>query len=192
MGHKFNPASLHKLDNSERRKRLPPEEILKRFGLLEGDLAADIGCGNGYFTLPASLIVGETGAVFALDILQEMLALVEEKVLLEKRKNIRCVKVKEASFGLDSGGVTFAMAFFVLHEADCWQAFLAEIHRILKPGGRVALIEWDKRPMEQGPPPEHRLAKEEVIQALKDKGFLVEEVAIGAHYYGLLAKKSGV
>ena len=38
MGHKFNPASLHKLDNSERRKRLPPEEILKRFGLLEGDL----------------------------------------------------------------------------------------------------------------------------------------------------------
>lgn len=189
MGHKFNPGSLHKLDNPERREKLPPESVLQAFGLKAGDIVADIGCGSGYFSLPAARLVGDSGLVLAMDILPEMLEIVREKALLQHVDYLRCLQVREQGFDLDKETASFAMAFFVLHEADSQQQFLGEIQRILKPQGRLALIDWEKRPTKQGPPVEHRISKAEAIEFLQAAGFSVEEVAIGEDFYGLLAKK---
>ena len=73
MSHKFNPASMHKLDNSGRREMLPPEKVLLLTGLKEGDIFLDIGAGIGYFAIPAAEITGESGKVIAADISPEML-----------------------------------------------------------------------------------------------------------------------
>ena len=73
MAHKFDAKNKHKLDNEKRRELLPPEEILIKLGLHEGDIMADIGCGIGYFTNPASKIAGDSGNIFAMDISPEML-----------------------------------------------------------------------------------------------------------------------
>ena len=73
MTHKFDAKNKHKLDNEKRRELLPPEQTLINLGLHEGDVMADIGCGIGYFTIPASKIVGDSGKIFAMDILPEML-----------------------------------------------------------------------------------------------------------------------
>ena len=61
MTHKFDAKNKHKLDNEKRRELLPPDETLIKLGLHEGDIMADIGCGIGYFTIPASKIAGDSG-----------------------------------------------------------------------------------------------------------------------------------
>ena len=83
MKHKFDAKSKHKLDNHQRRELLPPERTLLLMGLREGDVMADIGCGIGYFTVPAADIVGNSGKVYGLDVSEEMLGDVE-KIIEEK------------------------------------------------------------------------------------------------------------
>lgn len=73
MVHKFDVKNRSKLDNAERRSILPSEKTIASFNLSEGDIMADIGCGIGYFTIPTSKIVGESGRIFAMDISPEML-----------------------------------------------------------------------------------------------------------------------
>ena len=67
MVHKFNPANKKKLDDPWRRENLPPILTLEKLGLIPGDTMADLGCGIGYFTIPAAEIVRESYKVFALD-----------------------------------------------------------------------------------------------------------------------------
>ena len=50
--HKFDASRAGLLDNEERRKFLPPEDILRKIGVREDTIFADIGCGTGYFTIP--------------------------------------------------------------------------------------------------------------------------------------------
>ena len=88
MAHKFDINNMHKLDNPRRREVLPPDEILRKLNINKGDIFADIGCGIGYFSLPAAKLVGETGVVYALDIYSDMLKLLEEKVLLDQLANV--------------------------------------------------------------------------------------------------------
>jgi len=61
MANKFDINNKNKLDNPKRRESLPPYDILKTLGLQEGDIFADIGCGIGYFSIPAADIVGSKG-----------------------------------------------------------------------------------------------------------------------------------
>lgn len=187
--HKFDVQSIDKLDNEERRKRLSPDELLHKFGLAGNDIVADIGCGIGYFTLPAAIIAGPGGKVYALDILDEMLVQVRAKAHHSGAKNIETLKIQENQFLLPDQSVTFALVFFVLHEAQEPQVFFAELHRILQPGGKVALIDWEKREMPQGPPLGHRIAGEEARLYLEKAGFSVEAVPVGDAYYGYLGVK---
>ena len=80
MSHKFSAKDKSKLDNPERRKILPPPITLEKLYLQKGDIVADVGCGIGYFNIPAAVIVGEMGKVYAIDISEEMLREVQERV----------------------------------------------------------------------------------------------------------------
>jgi len=189
MHHKFDVKSFAKLDNAERRKILPPEKILHKFGLSEGSILADIGCGIGYFSIPASAIVGAKGKVLAMDISDEMLEKVAEKAHEIGVANIETVKIDEQSFLLADHSVNFETAFFVLHEAQDIHQFIFELNRILKPGGKLALIDWEKQKTPHGPPVEHRISKEEAISLLAQAGFVVTTIDVGSDFYGLLGSK---
>ena len=69
--HKFNIKNLEKLDNPKRRKSIPPEETLRKFQIKNKGTLLDIGCGIGYFTIPAANILNQ-GKVIGLDIMQEI------------------------------------------------------------------------------------------------------------------------
>ena len=118
MTHKFDAKNKHKLDNEKRRELLPPEETLIKLGLHKGDIIADIGCGIGYFTIPASKIVGESGKVFAMDILPEMLQDVGEKIKDNNISNIEIILTEENDLKLEDNKITIAFISTVLHEAD--------------------------------------------------------------------------
>ncbi len=132
---------------------------------------ADVGCGNGYFTFPAAEIVGSKGRIFALDISSELLEDIKTRVKDEKKSNIKLIKTEENDLKIDKESVDLVFSCNVVHEAKDLDLFLKEMTRILKPGGRIAIIDWKKADSEFGPPKEHRLDKSVIIDKLKDIGF---------------------
>lgn len=190
MVHKFNPENKHKLDNPERRKLLPPEETLRRLGLEAGDCMADIGCGTGYFTLPAARIVGSQGKVYGLDIMAEMIDEVQGRARENRLTNVELVQVKENDFVLADQTVGYAFACLVAHEAEEPLAFFREAARILQPAGRIVIIEWAKQHSMMGPPLEHRLDSKDVADVLRQCSFSnMQQMAVNAEMYAVIADK---
>lgn len=190
MAHKFNVSNRHKLDNDKKREFLPPYQTLENLGLQPGDIMADIGCGIGYFTIPASEVVGETGKVFAMDISFEMIQEIEKKAEKNNITNIRTIVTEENDLKVDDGVVTYAFICTVLHEVDNMHKFLNEVKQIMAEGGRIAVIEWQKTKSDWGPPLEHRLDKAYVERVIKDNGFKdVAAVDINEYFYAVMGRK---
>lgn len=190
MAHKFDTKNKHKLDNEKRRELLPPEQTLINLHLQEEDIMADIGCGIGYFTIPASKIVGENGKIFAMDISSEMLKDVEIKISDNNISNIETILTEENDLKLSDNKVTFAFISLVLHEANDKENFLNEVKRIITPNGKIAIVEWEKIKSEFGPPIDHRLDRVNLMKLLDKVGFsTIESIDIGENFYGIMAQK---
>jgi ubiquinone/menaquinone biosynthesis C-methylase UbiE len=190
MSHKFDAKNKHKLDNQKRRELLPSEQTLINLDLREGEIMADIGCGIGYFTIPASKIVGKNGKIFPMDISPEMLQDVAIKINENKVSNVAIILTEENDLKLKDNAVTFASISFVLHEADKKESFLNKIKRILSPDGKIAIVEWEKINGDFGPPIEHRLDRIDLIKILDKLGFTnISTIDIGENFYGLVAHK---
>lgn len=195
MPHKFDPARMAVLESEERRKRQPPERLLAEMGLAPGARLADIGCGPGFYTLPAARIIGPGGRVFALDLQPAMLARVREHVAAEALTNVEPLTSDEHRLPLADGAADIALLANMLHECADRAAFLREVLRILAPGGRVAVVEWRKETMASGPPLHERLTVEEVRTDLTSAGFRalteLDPAATGPTHFGVVATARG-
>jgi len=190
MSHKFSAKNKNKLDNSERRKIMPPEITLEKLHLKKGDIVADVGCGIGYFSIPAAVIVGEMGKVYAMDISDEMLREVQERARANNVINIEMVKTLENSLIVVDESITYAFICNVLHETENVSSFLMEVNRVLVMGGKVSIIEWIKKESLIGPPMNHRIAEEELLNMLNNIEFrVIEKIDIGNEFYGIVAIK---
>ncbi len=190
MTHKFDVKDKKRLDNEKRRAVMPPFQTLERLGLKEGNIVADIGCGIGYFTIPAAEIAGTSSKIYAMDISVEMLEEVEKRALEAGLTNIRGIKTDEYDLKVDNLSVDFIIVSNVLHEIEDKGKIIAEINRILKNGGTLAIIEWEKIQGEFGPPVEERLSHEDVANMLSQNGYeSIERHGIGADFYGITARK---
>jgi 2-polyprenyl-3-methyl-5-hydroxy-6-metoxy-1,4-benzoquinol methylase len=127
-------------DNPLRRLIQDPERILS--GLVSpGDEAADIGCGMGYFTIPLARLVGPAGRVLAIDLQERMLAGVRHRAQRAGvSERIQLCRATPAGLGAE-GPVDFALTFWMAHEVPDQRRFFAQIHALLKPGGRWLLAE---------------------------------------------------
>ena len=185
--HKFEPKHTARLLSEEREKALSPKRLLEEAGLKEGGTFADIGCGPGFFTLPASMIVGEKGRVFAVDTQQEMLDQLKAR---KPPKNVVLVKSGESSVPVDDSSADLVLIAFVLHEAERKSVFLKEIKRITKAGGAVLIIDWKKKKEEHGPPVEERLTAKAVSELLTGAGFKgIKASSLNASHYRISARK---
>jgi ubiquinone/menaquinone biosynthesis C-methylase UbiE len=160
--HRFDPANIARLIGEERRALLPPLETLQAAGLAPGQTVVDLGCGPGYFTLPAAELVGEHGKVYGVDVQPEMVDACRRRAAEAGATRVEVVRSDETRIPLPDAIADRVLLAFVLHEADDQHALLREVRRLLKPGGEVACIEWRKQEGPPGPPREHRLSEEEV------------------------------
>lgn len=189
MTHKFNPINKNKLDNEWRRKNLPPVETLEKLGLKPDDSFADIGCGIGYFTIPAAKMIGSNIA-YALDTSAEMLAEVELRSTAAGVKNIETVKTTELDLLIPDESACFGLMVNVIHEVVDKNQFMEETSRIIKPGGKLVIIDWEKETTEMGPPVDHRIDSDEVKTMLKEIGFECQEtINFAETFYGLVFVK---
>lgn len=190
MAHKFDVSNRHKLDNEKRRMIMPQSETLEKLGFGKDMDMADIGCGIGYFTIPAAEIGGHNSKIYALDLSVEMLDEVDKRALEAGTSNIRTIRVDEYDLKLESNSVEFALLCNVLHEIDDKDKYISEIQRLLANGGKLAIIEWNKVEGQSGPPVEHRISFEEVSELLLNNGFEnAVKICIGQDYYGVTAVK---
>lgn len=186
-GHKFDVARRAYLDSAERRSFLDAPRILKMFHIDAGMRLADIGAGTGFFAIPAAGLVGPRGRVFAVDVSAEMLEDLRAKLRHEKATNIEAFRSTEDRIPLPDRSVDFAFMGCVLHELD-GPGTLLEARRILRPRGRLGVVDWKKEDMEFGPPKAHRLDEEEAKAVLADAGFMPSRTFVaGAYHYGIEA-----
>lgn len=181
--HKFNIKNVEKLDNLKRRQKLPPEEILKKFLIDDKGTLLDIGCGIGYFTIPAANIL-KHGKAIGLDIMSEMIEISENKAV--NISNIEFLKSEEYSFPIQKASIDYVFISNVIHEIEDKHRYFKEIKRVMKTEGFICIIDWEKKETEMGPSINERISKEEMIKYCVDANFThVEDININMDHYGL-------
>ncbi|MCF7921834.1 MAG: methyltransferase domain-containing protein [Candidatus Marinimicrobia bacterium] len=172
MSHKkFDPSRAERLLAPERYHELKPDILLQRLGVRPGSTILDLGCGNGFFTLPAAAAMGD-GMVIAADMSDDMLSLLKQRLTPD---NIQILKVEEVKMDIDAGSVDAAVLIALYHEFKSPLDNLAEIKRVLKAHGKLLILDWDPQSeKERGPAKVHRVRKEKALDDLKASGFKVE------------------
>jgi ubiquinone/menaquinone biosynthesis C-methylase UbiE len=117
-----------------------PLPILNGAGLKTGQAVLEVGCGTGYFTLPAARLIGDQGCLVALDIMPESADLVSRKVQAAGLENVRVVQGDALDTGLAAESFQVALLFGVIPAPMLpLTRLLPEMHRILKAGGSLAV-----------------------------------------------------
>lgn len=146
---------LEMLERPGRDEFQKPDEVMKTLAFKPGDKVADIGAGSGYFTIPIAKAVGPEGVVWAIDIRQEMLDYIEERLQADNLKNVRLMLVDADDPQLPKGKVETILL------VDTWHyirdpEYAKKLREGLAPGGRVVVIDYIPKPWEERPwgPPE--------------------------------------
>lgn len=161
--HTFSPLHFQKLESPERYRILQPEQTLRRIGLQEGMIFADVGAGTGFFSRPAAAIVGEKGRVYAVDTSSEMLAAFRS---FGVPPNTKLLQSDKLHIPLDDAVANVTFLAFVAHEIDNLSKFFSECVRITKRSGKIVFLEWKKQSDEYNPPESERLAESDLEKAL--------------------------
>lgn len=170
-----------------------PGKILNELGINNSIKdAAEFGSGYGTFSIPAAKIVG--GTLYAIDISDEMIEIVNTKLLSEDVKNIKIVKrdfVKDGT-GLENNSIDYIMMFNILH-AEEPEKLLDEAKRILTSNGKLGIIHWiysDETP--RGPSMRIRPKEEQIVEWLKAAGFEISKgpFPLPPYHYGIVAVKN--
>ena len=118
------------------------EKIVSAVGIKPGMVVADVGAGTGLFTLPFAKVVGEKGKVFAVEIAPNFLKLIRTRAERASMPNIETVLGTGRSVELPEASVDLAFICDVYHHFEHPQDSLKSLHRALKPGGEIVLIDF--------------------------------------------------
>ncbi|NSW58435.1 MAG: class I SAM-dependent methyltransferase [Armatimonadetes bacterium] len=124
---------------------LPPERVLHEAEIRSGMTVIDYGCGTGSFILPVAGLVGETGAVLAVDVNPLAVERVARIAGANGLTNVRALR-SDCSIDLPDGSVDVALLYDVLHHLRPPEPVLCELHRVLKAHGRLSLSDHHMNP----------------------------------------------
>ena len=107
-----------------------PYKLLKAAGLGDGHKVLEVGCGPGFFTIPAAKIVGDEGHVYAVDIHPRAVVRVKQKIEREALSNITASCVNASDTGLPGESVDLAFLFGLRYIAGGLENVISELHRV--------------------------------------------------------------
>ena len=172
-GHKQFPESkAFVLDNPIRRLLSPPKRLISKINIGSHDVVVDFGCGPGFFLIPLGKVAGKAIGV---DVSPRML----EKAAEHAKKELSAVELLQSdgtNLKLDNGSVDLILLNHVFHEVQDKTRVLGEFHRILKPLGRLAIVERTREVSRLwarfGPP---RIDEKELSNDVQQEGFRIIE-----------------
>ncbi|MGM0420330.1 MAG: methyltransferase domain-containing protein [Bacillota bacterium] len=177
MSHIFDPEKKDKLMSDERRQAFQPENLLQRTGLSPGMNFIDVGCGNGFFAIPAAKIVQEKGQILGFDKSQEMLEDLNRRAKEAGLSNIKSILVdkegltEEVRKDLSKFGDMMLFAN-LLHEVPAPSNFISTYLPLVKDKAKLIIIEWQKRHMEPGPDYQYRLGEKDLQEILAGLNYI--------------------
>jgi ubiquinone/menaquinone biosynthesis C-methylase UbiE len=124
---------------------LDPGETIKQLNITKGMQVADFGCGAGYFVIPTAKIVGDEGKVYALDVLDSALESVRSRARIEGLFNIvpkRCNLEVLMGSQIENDLIDLVLLSNILFQSDNKDGIIKEAVRILRKGGKLAIIDW--------------------------------------------------
>ncbi len=172
MGHQGAPWLIR--DNRDDEENA--SESFDQLKLTEGMTVCDLGCGNGYWTLPIAKKVTETGRVIAVDIQREMLQKLRLRAAKEQVGNIEPILGAVDDPNLPEGEIDLVLMVDVYHEFSHPESMLWHIHRSLKPTGVIALLEYREEDPAVPIKPLHKMSKKQILKEYEHNHFkLVSE-----------------
>jgi ubiquinone/menaquinone biosynthesis C-methylase UbiE len=139
-----------------------PYKLLKAAGLKSGQKILEVGCGPGFFTIPAANIVGEEGLVYAVDVNPYAIERVRGKIMREGIKNVVPLLANASDTGLPERSIDFAFLVGLGYIAGGLKNVLLEIHRILRPG---SVLSFENT----------RGSREKLVEEVEREGFIFSE-----------------
>jgi ubiquinone/menaquinone biosynthesis C-methylase UbiE len=115
-----------------------PYTLLEAAGLRPGQRVVEVGCGPGFFTIPAAKMVGAEGLVYAIDINPRAIERVKAKMRKNGIENVKPILANAADTEIPDGSVDVAFVFGLRYIAGGLNTLVSEMYRILKPGGLLS------------------------------------------------------
>jgi ubiquinone/menaquinone biosynthesis C-methylase UbiE len=166
-----------------------PSLKLENIGLRPEMVFMDIGCGYGFFTIPAARIVGEKGKVYAVDASALAIDSLKREAAKEGLKNVTATAgaAEETVFCDACADIVFYS--IVLHDFRDPAKVLSNAKRMIKPDGTLVNLDWKKKVMPIGPPVKIRFSEEQASNLIKQAGFTVQSVKdVESDFYIVTAK----
>lgn len=146
-------VSSHSGEERDRDALKEAEQVMDFLRIGPGMVVADVGAGDGYFTVRLARRVGPTGRVIATDVVPEHLDRLRARVAREGLTNVDFVLDGFDDPALPAGAVDVALLVRMYHEIEQPYAFMWRLRDALKPGGVVAISERDRATKNHGTPP---------------------------------------
>ena len=150
------------LERTERMDEERPDLVLNALDLKPGMTVADIGAGTGYYTWRIAQRIGAAGTVYAVDVQPEMIKALEQQMSRRGIANVKAVPGTPADPKLPRNSLDLALMVDVYHEFEQPYEMLAAIVGALKPGGRVAFVEFRGNDPKVPIKPLHTMTEEQV------------------------------
>jgi ubiquinone/menaquinone biosynthesis C-methylase UbiE len=171
---------------------LNPASVVAQTGLMQGQVVADLGCGSGFYVLPAAQMVGPTGTIIAVDVQTQKLA---ATVSIANQFGYKNVRVVQANLGkplldIEPNSCDMVIVSNILHQMEDATQLIKNIYRILKTPGRLLAVEWKRTATPFGPPVERRLDQQKLEIMLQMASFRKDkDLEADGYHYAVLYEK---
>jgi thiamine-phosphate pyrophosphorylase len=169
-----------------------PADVLRALRVRPGLRICEVGAGPGYFTLPLARAVAPGGRVVAVEVAPEILAILRERLAAAGAGDVAVVHGGDDDPRLPPGEA-FDLVLLVntFHHFRDGAAYLAKLREQLAPGGRLANVDFHPGELPVGPPPEHKVSKEEFLAEARAAGLELEreETFLPWQYFVVLAAR---
>ncbi len=170
-----------------------PEKNIEQFDLQSGAKVADLGAGAGFYSFAAARAVGGTGRVYAIEVQKELLERIRSEAVRRGLGNIEAVwgNIEELEgTKLKDDSVDAVIVANVLFQIEKKKDFADEIRRILKPRGKILLVDWQDSYGGIGPDSGSVVDRAVAKNIFEGSGFSLErEIRAGSHHWGLVMRK---
>lgn len=185
--HQDSKAYIEVLEDPQRDAYQKPHEVLMALNLKQGEVIADIGAGSGYFSFRFAEHVGQSGRIYAVDINPDMIVHMNRRIRELNLKNVVTILADPDDPLLPESSMDRLFFCESWHHIDNHARYLALIKKILKRGGEVVMIDFEKKEMPVGPPLEMRIARADLVREMESNGLrLVKEHKFLPYQYFLV------
>jgi ubiquinone/menaquinone biosynthesis C-methylase UbiE len=171
IAHVMGPGGIIWLERSEREREERPQQVIEALDIREGQAVADLGAGSGYYSFRMAERVGSRGTVYAIDIEPLMLRFIRERADREGVANIKTVNSSATDPTLPSNSIDLLLMVDVYHELEHPFEVMQKVYAALRPGGRVALVEYRAEDPKVMIKAVHKMTERQIIAELKAANF---------------------